>query len=46
MILSKKRFPCIWEKGSQIDKFIDNATIVCNVKDNKKKPILLEEKKH
>lgn len=37
--LSKKKLPCMWEKGGQIDDFNGNSTIICNEFGNSLRPI-------
>lgn len=44
IILSKRNFPCMWEKGGQIDEFTGNSTIICDANGNKMKPIFIKKR--
>ena len=42
--LSKNMFPCMWEKGGQVNPYTGSATLICNTNGNKKKPLFINRK--
>lgn len=42
--MSKHNFPCMWEKGGQLDEFNGSSTIICDEFGNMTKPLFIRRK--